>query len=136
MKEFAEERQWDLLRSHAERLVRFPDPLVSVFAKQMLALSLANSQQESDRRNAIKLLYSLEQEGKASLRDSRNLVSLLLDCQRPDEAKDVFLRAAKRHTGEGSGAILELGNKIIGLTGDRSFRLQLEAVTTRRNDNG
>ena len=136
MKEYAEGRQWDLLRSHAERLVRFPDPLVSVPAKQMLALSLANSRQEPDRRKAITLLDSLEQEGKANLRDSCNFVSLLLDCQRPDEAKDALLRAAKRHPGEGSGAISELGHRIIEATGDRSFRVRLEAVTTGRNDNG
>ena len=136
MKEYAEAQDWDLLKSHAERLVRFPDPLVSVLAKRMLALSLASSRQEPDLRKAIKLLDSLEQGGKASLRDSCNLVSLLLDCQRPDEAKDALLRAAKRHAGEGSGAISELGHRIIGATGDRSFRLRLEAVTTGRNDNG
>ena len=134
MEELAKGQEWDTLRSHAERRAQSHDPLVSVPAKRMLALSLTHSRREPDRQEAIKLLDSLEQEGKASLHDSLRHVSLLLDCERLDEAKDVLFRAAKRHPGKGGGAILALGHRIVAATGDRIFRRQLEAMTTGQNN--
>ncbi|MEL0585486.1 MAG: metallophosphoesterase [Candidatus Thiodiazotropha sp. (ex. Lucinoma kazani)] len=125
-------QEWELLAEQARRHLENPDAPTQVQAHRMLALALAYSAEDSDRNEAIRTYEALIHDRLAEAQDRVNLAALLLDMGRPDEAKAIVLEATAACSREALGLFNDIGQRIVGQTGDREFRKQLEAVITER----
>jgi hypothetical protein len=134
--ELAGAKEWALLREQAQRHVDSPDAAVATDAKRMLALSLASSPETTDKSAAIDLYQSLAQNDSLRTSDIGNLVTLLMEVGRVDEAKVVVLDGIKKSPAKQSDHLLQIGQRIVEATGDRTFRKQMEAAEGERGERG
>lgn len=134
--ELAGAQEWVLLREQAQRHVDSPDLSVATDAKRMLALSLANSHDTTDKSAAVELYQSLA--GNDSLRISGigNLVTLLIEAGHIDEAKAVVLDGIGKFPAKQRDHLLQIGQRIVEATGDRNFRKQMETAEGKRGKHG
>lgn len=98
----------------------------------MLAFALAHSTEDSDRSEAVRVYENLVRDGVAEAQDCSNLTSLLIDMNRLDEAKIVVLQSIAASSREALEPLREVGQRIVGQTGDREFRERLEAEIAER----
>ena len=101
-------------------------------AKRMLALALAKTGEHIDRAAAIGLYRELLECGNADFTDAGILATLLHEEGLPDEAKVVLLVAIERFAVDKSDYFAGIGQDIVGASGDRAFRKQLEAAIAQR----
>lgn len=125
-------QEWELLAEQARRHLENPNAPTQVQARRMLALALAHSAEDSDRNEAIRAYEALIRDGLAEAQDRGNLATLLLDMDRSDEAKAVVLKAIAASSREALELLNGIGQLIVGQTGDREFRKQLEAEIAER----
>lgn len=133
--DLVQSQEWDLLAEQARRHLENPDAPTQVQARRMLALALAHSAEDSDRNEAIRAYEALIHDELAEAQDRGNLAALLLDTGRSDEAKAVVLDAISASSREALGLFNSIGQRIVGQTGDREFRKQLEAAIAERGGN-
>jgi hypothetical protein len=100
----------------------------------MMALALAHGPDEADKREAIGQYRALIADGAAEASDRTRLVSLLHGLRKFDEAKQLVLESVAVSPPGALGAVIELGNRLVTETGDRAFRLDLEAARKKRGD--
>ena len=131
--ELADSHAWDLLREQAERRLGIEDSGVAVVAKRYLALGLANSAEQAERVKAVGYYRCLSQSEHCVFTDIGNLASLLIQEDLIDEARDAVVDGIKRFP-EKSLYYVEIGHRIVEATGDREFRLHLEALTEEEHD--
>lgn len=129
--ELAEAHEWEQLRAQAERHVDSTDGAVALQSKRMLALSIANSEETADKTTAIKIYRSFVQEGSSVATDVGNLTTLLIEVGKFEEAKSIVLSGIEKFPTK-KAYFFEIGSKIVGATGDREFRRQLEAAVEAR----
>jgi hypothetical protein len=98
----------------------------------MLALALAHSPDDNRRNEAVQRYECLLRDGLADAQDYGNLAVLLSNLTRHDEAKAVVLRAIANSPSERLGYLEEIGKRLVGQTGDREFRKQLETAIAER----
>jgi hypothetical protein len=122
---------WPLLRMQAERHVNSSDSVLALAARRMLALSLAHSDDETDKAAAVVLYQALIGDATAQPKDFGNLATLLAECSRVGEAKTVIMDGARRFSGNET-YFSEIGAKLIAATGDREFRDELDSVLGAR----
>jgi predicted MPP superfamily phosphohydrolase len=121
-------QEWRILAEQARRHLENRDNATQVQARRMLAFALAHGTDVSDRNEAVLAYRSLIGDGLAEAQDCGNLATLLLDMDRPDEAKSVVLQSIAVSSGRDLERLTEIGQRIIGVTGDRAFRKQIEAA--------
>lgn len=129
--ELAAAQEWVLLREQAQRHVVSLDPAVAILAKQLLALSLANSDETADKETAIELYWSLAGAESAKFSDVGNLAALLIEAGELDKARTAVLEGI-RDFPEKADYFAEIGQKIVEETGDRDFRQQMEVAIAKR----
>lgn len=134
--ELAGEQEWVLLREQAKRHVDSPDLAVATDAKRMLALSLANSHDTTDKSAAIDLYRSLAGNDSLRISDIGNLVTLLIEAGHIDEAKAVVLDDIGKFPAKQRDHLLQIGQRIVEATGDRNFRKQMETAEGKRGKHG
>lgn len=125
-------QEWDLLAEQSKRHLANPDALTQREARRMLALALAHSGEASDRNEAIDAYEILIHDGLADAQDRGNFAALLLDMGRSSEAKAVVLDAIDASSREALELFNGIGQRIVGQTGDRAFREQLQAAIANR----
>ena len=125
-------QEWELLAKQARRHLENPDAPTQVQARRMLAFALAHSAKDNDRTEAIRAYEALIHVGLAEAQDRGNLAALLLDTSRSDDAKTVVLDAIASSPREALELFNGIGQRIVGQTGDREFRKQLEAALAKR----
>lgn len=130
--ELAAAHDWELLREQAARHLESSDRTVAIQARRMLALGLAQSEEASDRAEAIELYRSLAAAGLAEAADVGNLTTLLVDAKSFEEAKIVLLDGLAKFGAAAPGGLFEIGQRIVETTGDRKFRKELEAAIAAR----
>ncbi len=121
-------KDWGLLREQAQRHISSYNSKLAAHAKRMLALSLANSYEEEDKNNAIKLYQSLIESGVVEFTDVGNFSTLLMNVGRLEEAKTVTLRGIEQFPVEHIRYFTDIGRKIVEESGDRVFRDALETI--------
>ena len=124
LSELASDREWSNLREQAERRLDSVDPTVSVQAKRMLALALANSYETTDKEKAIQNYRSLSESETAVFTDFGNLAILLADTGCTSNAKDLVLNGIRKFPTR-VAYFSEIGQNIVEATGDRDFREQI-----------
>ncbi len=130
--DLVQSQEWELLTEQARRHLENPDAPTHVQARRMLALALAHSAEASDRNEAVRTYGTLVHDGFAEAQDRGNLATILLNMDRPDEAKAVVLQAIAASSGEALELFNGIGQRIVGQTGDRDFRMKLgEAIAER-----
>lgn len=132
--DLVQSQEWELLAEQARRRLENPDAPTQVQARRMLALALAHSAEDSDRNEAIKAYEALIHDGLADAQDRGNSATLLLDMGRLDDAKAVVLDAIAVSSREALDLFNGIGQRIVGQTGDRKFRKQLEAAIAERGN--
>ena len=130
--ELAAEEDWIQLREQAERHTGSHDPGMRTLAMRMKARSLANSEEMSERDEAIELYQSIASTELAEFSDAANLSILLADKGNNDEAKEVVLGGLKQFPDKRK-YFSEIGQRIVEATGDKDFRKQLEAEIAERH---
>jgi hypothetical protein len=125
-------QDWPLLREQATRHLDNPDDATRVRARRMLALALAHSIEVADMNDSVRVYEGLIRDNHADARDRGNLALLLMDLERTDEAKAAVLDAVVVCRREALNHIAAAGQQIVGRTGDREFRKQLEAAIAQR----
>src|SRR5262249_26779238 len=123
--QLAADQEWMLLREQAERHANSDDKAIAVLARRMLALSMAKSDEASDKLRAVEIYGSLVADGAAEPRDQGNLATLLLGAERFDEAKAVILDGIGRYPEDARDYFVSIGLRIVEVTGDRPFRESL-----------
>jgi hypothetical protein len=93
----------------------------------MLALALSHSTAPEDKNDAARLYAALTSAGASEPTDAHNLAALLIELNRPDEAKDVVNDGIARYP-DMSSAFLDLGHRIVEATGDKNFRDRLRST--------
>lgn len=127
LSELADAAEWDNLRVQAERLLDVGDLTVATQAERMLALALANSGELADREKAIKHYRSLAKSEMVDFTDFGSLAELLLDSGCVTEAGEAILEGIKLFP-EKNTYFLDIGNSIVGTTGNKELRLRIEAA--------
>jgi hypothetical protein len=131
LRELAAEQEWPLLQEQAERHLAADEEEVALEARRMLALSLAQSEDETDRRRAAAIYCGLTDEGAARASDIAAQASLLLGLEEHDNAKQAVLAGIARFP-EAADGYVAIGQAIVEATGDRDFRDQLSARRAER----
>ena len=129
--ELAAEQDWIQLREQAERHMGSDDPGIRTLAMRMMAWSLANSHESSEKEEAIELYRSITGTELAEFSDAGNLSVLLADGGNSNEAKEVVLDGLKKFPGKGE-YFSKIAQGIVEATGDKGFRKQLEAENSRK----
>jgi hypothetical protein len=129
--ELAEAREWGQLRAQAERHIDSTDQTVALQAKRMLALSLANSSEASDKSAALALYRSLSGEKNSEAIDTGNLATLLTEAGEFDDAKFAVLAGIEKFAGK-EEYFSQIGLRLVEATGDREFRKTMEAKIKAR----
>lgn len=132
--ELALTQEWGLLRAQAERQLTSPNPLVVVRARQMFALAMAHAPDDADRQEAVRLYRALIEEGSAEPADRVRLIALLHGLGELDEAKRLVLESLEQSPLDGIATLMELGQRLVAQTGNRDFRLALEAALAKRGN--
>ena len=132
LEELAGAHEWGLLRAQAERNMDSSDRPVALHAKRMLALTLAHSQEASDKAAATQLYQSLIQEDPTNATDAGNLATLLINTGSFEEAKRAVLDGIEKFPAKAAGYFSQIGLMIVDATGDREFRKKLEAAVAAR----
>jgi predicted phosphodiesterase len=131
--DLVQSQEWELLAEQARRYLETPDATTQVRVRRMLALALAHSTKDDDRKAAIHEYEILIHDGQAEAQDYANLTILLLNMGHPNEAKSILLEAIAVSSCEELGLLSGVGQQIVGQTGDREFRQQLKAAIIERN---
>jgi hypothetical protein len=129
--ELAEAREWGHLRAQAERHIDSTDQTVALQAKRMLALSLANSSEASDKAAALALYRSLSGEKNSEAIDTGNLATLLTEAGEFHDAKFAVLAGIEKFAGK-EEYFSQIGLRLVEATGDRDFRKTMEAKIKAR----
>ena len=104
----------------------------ATLAMRMKAQSLANSEERSERDEAVELYRCIADTELAEFSDAANLSILLADRGNNDEAKEVVLGGLKKFPDKRE-YFSQIGQRIVEATGDKDFRRQLEAEIAERN---
>ena len=131
--DLVQSQDWELLVEQARRHLENPDRETKAQARRMLALALAHSAEAADKSEAVCVYEALIHDGIAEALDRRNLAALLFETGRIDEAKAVVLQAIAASSREALEPLSAVGQRIVGQTGDREFRRQLEAAIAVRD---
>ena len=123
---------WDTLREQAERLIGVEDPLVGAYSKRMLALCLGRSSDQGDRNWAVGLYRELSDSPNGEAADLASLAILLRDEGDDEQAKSAVLRGIEIFP-ESAEGFVEIGMRIVEVTGDRILREQLVAHRAERS---
>ena len=121
----AEQGEWYLLKEQAERHLESEDQSLAIQATRMFALSLSKEGGSDNDSRAIEFYRTLTTSDHVEFDDVHNLAVLLTDSNRFDEAVCVVFTGIKLFPAQKS-AFLEIGQIIVGLTGDRGLRARLE----------
>lgn len=132
--DLAEAQEWDLLRDQAKRQLASPNPAVVTQARRMMALALAHGSDNADAQEAIRLYRALIADGTAEASDRTHLASLLHRLGEFDEAKRLVLESVAVSPPGALAVLVDLGHRLAADTGDRAFRLNLEAVWEKRGN--
>lgn len=124
LRELAADKEWKLLREQSERHLNDAEEEVVLEARRMMALSLAQSEEDADRRRAVALYCTLSDEGIAEASDIAAQASLLLSLGENDSAKDAVRTGIARFP-EAADGYIQIGQAIVEATGDRDFRDEL-----------
>jgi hypothetical protein len=130
--ELAAGHDWALLRDQSKRHVDSPNPVMALQAKRMLAMGLAHSDEPAEKATATALYRSLTAGASADATDAGNLATLLLDAGSVNEAKATVLGGIERFPPDRVEYFLQIGQTIVEVTGDRTFRKQLEVALAQR----
>ena len=125
--DLAAAQEWHLLREQAERHANSAFPSVATQAKRMLAFTLANSDEPLDKDAAIGYYRSLAGSESAEFSDIGNLAILLADSGCMDDAAKTVFQGIQMFP-EKSSYFLEIGQRVVGATGNRELRMQIENV--------
>lgn len=131
--DLVQSQDWGLLAEQARRHLDNPDEDTKVQARRMLALALSYGTHPSERDEAVLMYQALIRDGMAEPQDRGNLVALLFEAGRSDEAKATVLQAIVASPRDGLQTLISIGQRIVGQTGDREFREQLEAAIAERD---
>ena len=126
--ELHEARDWNLLGELAERHMQSPNPTVAVAAKRMLALCQSNSDETANRSKAKRIYESLLASEHAEASDFANTALLLLAEKDFDYAARLVIDGINSFP-ESKRLFRDIGNQIVGASGDREFRRRLEEMT-------
>jgi predicted phosphodiesterase len=132
--DLAAAQEWDLLRQQAERQLDSPNPAVVVQARRMMALALAHGSEDADKQEAIRQYRALIADGAEEVADRVRQVALLHGVGDFDEAKRLVLESLGLSPPSALADLLNLGHQLVADTGDRSFRLDLEAALAQREN--
>jgi predicted MPP superfamily phosphohydrolase len=130
--DLAGSQEWRLLRHHAGRHRDSANASLAAKAKKLLALALAHSDEVEDREQAITLYGDFVTTDVPESEDILTYVTLLIGECRMDDAKASTLAGISRCSPGAVHQIAELGQRIVVLTGDRSFRREIEGAVARR----
>lgn len=125
LSELAEAQDWVLLREQAQRHKFSSDRAVATLATRMLALSLANSDETSDKETAIELYQTLVVDESTKFTDVGNLAILLIHVENFNKVRVLLLEGIKKFPVK-ADYFFEIGQKLIEATGDKDFRKQME----------
>lgn len=131
--ELVADQDWTLLREQAARHLENPDVATKTQARRMLALALAHSDEPNDREAAMRAYDGLIRDNLADAQDRGNLALLLAANGRADESKAIVLQAIVASPREALDHLSAVGQQIVGQTGDREFRKQLDAAKAERS---
>ena len=112
---------WDELRKQAERAIKLSDRPVTIKAKRMLVLCLANSTERADRERAVVLYQELAASPDRSPEDWAGLATLLTDDGNHRRAKETVIKAIQTFPQNAAGFV-DIGMKTVEVTGDVGFR--------------
>ena len=125
--ELAEYGEWELLNAQAKRHVGSDDVSLARQARSMRALALANVGGSENKLKAIECYRSLSTGERAQFNDVRNLVVLLTEVERFDEALCTLFSGIELFP-ERRKAFLDIGQTIVGITGDKQLRVRLDCA--------
>jgi predicted phosphodiesterase len=131
LRELATAQEWTLLHEQAERHLESADEAAAREAKRMLALALAHSEEEAEKRRAADLYRSLAGMEEATPDDLVALASLLAGFREHNDAKSVVLSGMGRFP-DAADSFVTIGHAIVEATGDRPFRDELNARRAAR----
>ena len=124
LEEFRDAEEWDTLRQQAERHIRLEDPVVSTHAKRMLALCVGRSTDQADQDRAVELYQELVDSPQGEAADFASLATLLIDGGNNEQATAAVLRGIEAFP-ESVDGFVEIGMRIVEVTGDRRLRQRL-----------
>ena len=127
LEDLATSQEWTLLRQQAERFVGVSDPKIASQAKRMMALALANSDELSNRSEALRLYGALAECELAEFSDIGNLAILFMSIDCAKDAGDTVLKGIQMFP-EKATYFEEIGQRVVGATGDRELRLRIEGA--------
>ena len=117
--------EWHLLNEQAERHLDSEDLPLALQAKRMCALALANEGGIENHRKAIEYYRSLAESVSVEFNDLFNLATLLTDVGEMEEAVSVIFTGIDLFPTH-ERAFLDIGQTIVGITGDMQLRKRLE----------
>ncbi|GFH63351.1 MAG: hypothetical protein ZNDK_1122 [Candidatus Desulfovibrio kirbyi] len=132
--DLVQSQEWDILAAQARRHLESQDTATQIYARRMLAFALAHSTEERDRDKAIREYETLIHDGQAAPEDHSSLATLLLGLGRYNEAQTVVLDAIATIPLDSLKNLYDIGQVIVGQTGDRGFRKNLETAIAERMD--
>lgn len=126
LNDLAAAQDWALLRQQAARQLASANPDVKAHARRMLGVALANSADDSGKREAVQHYRLMVEGNDADAADRLRLVTLLHNVGDAEEAKRLLLESLPLVGLEARNPFFELGNRIVSETGDKEFRGALE----------
>ena len=96
LKELAAEQDWTGLQEQSERLLNSTNKNLSIQGRRMLALSLANSPEDADKRRSAEMYRNLMDEQTDESSDVAVFTSLLIDFGEYGVAKEAVLAGMDR----------------------------------------
>ena len=126
MDDLLEAGEWESLREVAERSCKLDEPSTAAKGQRILALCLARSSENSDRRFAAELYTNLIATPYGNEEDLAALATILTDEGEHGRAKETVLQGILAYPGK-LPAFVEIGMKIVSATGDIDFRDLLRA---------
>jgi hypothetical protein len=132
LSEMAAEHDWEAVRERAARHVESSDPVLATTCKRFLALGLAHSEEQDDKRRATDLYKALAEGNQSDPTDAGNLATLLMEAGTMDEAKSVVLKAIVQGPVSQVDYYGRIGHRIAEASGDRDFRNRLMAAIAER----
>ena len=117
--------EWHLLNEQAERHLDSEDLSLALQAKRMCALALANEGGIENQRKSIEYYHSLAESASVEVYDLFNLASLLTDVGEMEEAVSAIFIGIDLFPAH-KRAFLDIGQTVVGITGDRQLRKRLE----------
>ena len=131
--ELAAEQDWVQLQNLAQRHMESHDPHMRTLATRMMARSLASSDEITDDEAAIELYRSITDTEFAEHSDAGNLSILLAKSGNYDEARKMVLKGIDQFPSR-KEYFFEIGQMIVGETGDKEFRQQIETALVESNE--